>query len=600
MRTQFNKKTVSIRQLASFWMIPIARNKGVVVLILATMSVWSLFESFFPLFISETVTAMSSSHARISNTVLLLGVYYCGMLATLELAMRLNEYMQILFLPAASAMIRQNLMRALREHSIGFYRDSFSGSLVSKIELVVKSFENFFRSSINGFYPVLVMFITSSVLLFFTLPLFSIIFTVWFALLIFQTYFFYKDMIEKSENYGHSNSILLGRILDNLRNFLLIRLYSGEIFEEKNIETIQQQQVDDNKAMMICVFRLHILQGLTTVVAMVVVFLILAHQWRLGRIDAGQVAFVLLTGLAMSKTIFWTSERLIQSIREIGISKQALGDIFCDSIDNNKKKNLAVLPDLKEFKNSLSLRGVSYYYPEVKKGIHNFSLDIKKGTKLGIIGASGSGKSTLTRLIMGLDSACEGNILMDGVDYADLAQTQIAQRISVVFQEPLLFCDTIENNIAYGTDEIDYNRLYEAARIALISDFISELPMQYQTFIGESGEKLSVGQKQRISIARAIYKRADILILDEASSALDPVTEYQLFQNLIEAYSDLTIISIAHRMSTMLFMDQVIYLEHGVIKYMGTHQSLLQNRPEYQKFWRTHQVLKVSNSETVD
>ncbi len=241
--------------------------------------------------------------------------------------------------------------------------------------------------------------------------------------------------------------------------------------------------------------------------------------------------------------------------------------------------------DLERFTDSIEVVDVSYRYPgEPSDVLHNVSLRIPKGSRIAIVGASGSGKTTLVDLICRFQTPGSGRILMDGVDIRNIREDSFRDKISIVSQEPVLFHDTIRNNICLSAIDQDEAKIKEACRKANMWSFISELEDQLDTVIGEAGGKLSGGQRQRIVLARALYYDSPILILDEATSALDSESE-DIVQRAIENLGhDKTIIIIAHRLQTIRNVDLIVVLEDGEIIESGRHDDLMSSKGIYSRF----------------
>lgn len=212
------------------------------------------------------------------------------------------------------------------------------------------------------------------------------------------------------------------------------------------------------------------------------------------------------------------------------------------------------------------------------------SLTIPQGTTTAIVGPSGSGKTTLVNLIARFWDVDSGSVRIGGIDVKDYKLDSLMKNISMVFQNVYLFPDTIENNIKFGCPNATHEDVVKAAKAARCHDFISALPEGYQTVIGESGATISGGEKQRISIARAIMKDAPIIILDEATANVDPENEAEL-QRAIEALTQgKTIIMIAHRLKTVKNADQIIVIDRGKISQQGTHDELIKQAGIYADF----------------
>lgn len=240
---------------------------------------------------------------------------------------------------------------------------------------------------------------------------------------------------------------------------------------------------------------------------------------------------------------------------------------------------------LKDFREGIEVENVSYKYPgEPAEVLHNINLRIPQGGRIAIVGASGSGKTTLVDLICRFQSPSEGRITMDGLDIRDIREDSFRDKISIVSQEPVLFHDTIRNNICLSDLDQNESKIIEACRKANMWSFISELEDQLDTVIGEGGGKLSGGQRQRIVLARALYYDSPILILDEATSSLDSESEDTVQKAIENLGRDKTIIIIAHRLQTIRNVDLIVVLEDGEIIESGRHDDLMSTKGIYSRF----------------
>lgn len=241
--------------------------------------------------------------------------------------------------------------------------------------------------------------------------------------------------------------------------------------------------------------------------------------------------------------------------------------------------------DLDEFRQTIQVENVSFTYPgESHPVLRNINLKIPRGARIAIVGASGSGKTTLVDLICRFQVITEGRILMDNIDIRDIRESSFREKISIVSQEPVLFHDTIRNNICLSANNQDETRIIEACKKANMWSFISELDDELDTIIGEGGGKLSGGQRQRIVLARALYHDSPILILDEATSSLDSESE-DIVQKAIENLGeDKTIIIIAHRLQTIRNVDLIVVMENGEIIESGRHEDLISSKGIYSRF----------------
>ena len=231
----------------------------------------------------------------------------------------------------------------------------------------------------------------------------------------------------------------------------------------------------------------------------------------------------------------------------------------------------------------VELRGVGFQYggPEAPHILSGISLDVPAGRSVAIVGRSGGGKTTLIKCLAGLLEPTEGTVLFDGVDMRSLDYRDLRRHIGVVLQQNYMFDGTILGNIAFGDPEPQRDRAVWAAKLANAHDFIRQLPLGYETRIGESGLLLSGGQQQRIGIARALYIDPPVLIFDEATSALDTESEHAIQENMARLLSGRTTFIIAHRLSTIRHADLIVVVEKGEIAERGTHDELMNRRGLY-------------------
>lgn len=225
------------------------------------------------------------------------------------------------------------------------------------------------------------------------------------------------------------------------------------------------------------------------------------------------------------------------------------------------------------------------YSEDDDQALKNISFDAPPGKVIGLIGGTGAGKTSITQLITRFYEPEEGQVLVDGKPVNEFPLTQLRKNIGFVLQEPFLFSTTIRDNIAYGNPEATMEEIVDAATRAQAHDFIMEMPNGYDTLLGERGMGLSGGQKQRISIARAILINPSILVLDDATSAVDMQTEFKIQKALKEVMEGRTTFIIAHRISSLKHADEILVLENGEIAERGKHDFLLQNKGAYQRIY---------------
>jgi ATP-binding cassette subfamily B protein len=257
-------------------------------------------------------------------------------------------------------------------------------------------------------------------------------------------------------------------------------------------------------------------------------------------------------------------------------------EIFETPTDINDPEN----PEKCKIKNGeIVFENVSFEYKDGKDVFENFNLQIGSGQKVGIVGHSGSGKTTITNLLLRFEDVSNGAVKIDGQDIRNIKQDDLRRNISYVPQEPVLFHRTVRENIAYGNPDASEREIEVASKKAHAEEFIKDLKDGYETMVGERGVKLSGGQRQRIAIARVMLENSPVLILDEATSSLDSISENLIQKAFDEAMKNRTTIVIAHRLSTIKKMDRIIVLDKGTVVEDGTHENLISKKGYYFKLW---------------
>lgn len=256
-------------------------------------------------------------------------------------------------------------------------------------------------------------------------------------------------------------------------------------------------------------------------------------------------------------------------------------------------------PSIQTLKGDIDIEHLSFAYPDqpTVPVLEDVSVHVKAGETLAVLGRTGSGKSTLPSLLMRLYDVPDGMITIDGHNLREIQLAALRRNIACVPQDNFLFSDTLQNNIAFGSDNKSLEAVQEAAKNACIHDNIMEFPKQYQTLVGERGVTISGGQKQRSSIARALMKDAPILLLDDALSAVDTDTERQILDNLRRLRKGRTTIIVAHRISTIQDADHILVLDEGKVEEYGTHEELLNNGKLYASLYRKQQLEKELHEE---
>jgi ATP-binding cassette subfamily B protein len=269
-----------------------------------------------------------------------------------------------------------------------------------------------------------------------------------------------------------------------------------------------------------------------------------------------------------------------QSLQDARISLERLNEIHNKEDEEQAVENrISQLPENK----TVRIEDVCFSYDGAERDyvLENLNLEIPQNKVTAIVGASGSGKTTIIKLLLGFYPPIKGKIMIDNTPIDEINPHLWRQKTGAVMQDGFIFSDTIAANIAVGEEEIDRKRLLHAVETASIREFIEELPLKYNTKIGMEGKGVSQGQRQRLLIARAVYKNPDFLFMDEATNSLDANNERQILDNLSRFYEGKTVVIVAHRLSTVQNADNIIVLDKGKVIEEGTHKELTKKRGAY-------------------
>ncbi|AGB41840.1 ABC-type bacteriocin transporter [Halobacteroides halobius DSM 5150] len=383
---------------------------------------------------------------------------------------------------------------------------------------------------------------------------------------------------KEMENSANMQSYLI----ESVSGVATIKAFNGE--EQANLET-ESRFIKYIKSIFKATFMRNIqgsLQKLLTSVSEFVILWVGGLKVINGVISVGQ----LITFNALLAYFYNPIQRLINlqpKLMEAYVAADRLGEIFdLEQEKQNESKKI----QLDKLEGKIEVKDVNFRYGTRKLALENINLDIEAGEKIALVGESGSGKTTLAKLILKYYLPDNGEILLDGYNIKDINLEILRQKIGYVPQDVFLFSGTLRENISFGFQDIAMKEIINAARKSQIHQFINQLPLRYNTMVGERGSNLSGGQKQRIAIARAILKDPDLLILDEATSNLDTATEKAIHNTIEDISQDITTIIIAHRLSTIMQCDKIVVLDEGEIIELGTHQQLIQKQGKYYQLWQ--------------
>lgn len=249
------------------------------------------------------------------------------------------------------------------------------------------------------------------------------------------------------------------------------------------------------------------------------------------------------------------------------------------AIDEDRKVNPSTL------KADIELNNIDFRYGTRQLVLKNINMRFKAGEKIALVGESGSGKTTIAKLLMNFYGVEKGEIILNSYNIKDINRESLRDKVSYISQDTFFFSGSIKENLQFANEDVSYEEIIEACKQAQIHEFINGLPLRYDTYLEEKGSNLSGGQRQRLAIARALLKKPEILIMDEATSNLDSITEKAIEKTIEDCTKDVTTIIIAHRLSTIMRCDRIYVLDKGEIIEEGTHENLLKKQGYYYRLW---------------
>ncbi|MGM9552468.1 MAG: ABC transporter ATP-binding protein [Clostridia bacterium] len=479
--------------------------------------------------------------------------------------------------------MRDKLYDHIQRLSPGFFSDKQTGQLMSRVMSDTDNLELFTAHCVPDilantvmFFGVIIMLLTMNVRLalyaILTLPVVGI--CVWF---------YGKNVRPLFRCRHQTGAEMNGTLQDNFSGIKEIQVFNCQDRERDKFAEMTSEYTTLTMAAFKKSSIVHPFIAFLNQLGTVLVIGIGGIMASRGEIDAGEVvAFLLyLSSLyAPINSLARTNEDLQNSL--------AAGDRIFQMLevksDVTEKKDAI---ELYNSKGEIAFNNVSFSYPNSTDVLKNFSLNIKSGETVALVGETGVGKTTIASLITRFYDPTDGNITLDGIDLRDLTLHSLHDNISMVLQDVFLFHGTVMENIKYGSEHATDEEVYSAARLANAEGFISELENGYDTIVGERGVRLSGGQKQRIAIARAILRNRPILILDEATSAVDNRTERLIHEAIDTVIENRTTIIIAHRLSTIKNADKIVVIEDGGVSEMGSHEELLSLNGSYKKLYET-------------
>ncbi|MDQ5913533.1 MAG: ATP-binding cassette, subfamily bacterial [Patescibacteria group bacterium] len=578
MRNQKNKtdqKDQSIKAILSLYRHNLKKLNTVFFLTFLA----NIFIAILPYFIGKIAGLVSQpqvSYNEVSKWVYLM----VGCVIVHEVLWKLAEFSSVFWQTKVHYKFRDIIQKFSWSYQYEDFVEKPSGKIASAVhetyfKLGTLSYE-FMDEDINNFikFPVFIG------ILFITTKENAVLFMIFLAILIFVSWISLKKVRLTASTHSDMQSTVLGRLYDSMANFVNVKSFKSEEVELKSLH-------NDNKQMMGTSMKRSIADlfywgyagvvihgGLWTCFAILNLWL-----YRNGRLDIAGFVTALTVLQQFTNSIWDISGRIKSITTNVSEYKQNYNYLFPGrNVVKEYYQDLST-PKQKIFKpafnEGIRLNKLNFAYPDRKDTLvlKNISINIKKNEKIGIVGKSGSGKSTLIKLLLGFYEYKEGAVQIDG---NNVSKEELSLINSYVPQDTTLFQQSVAYNIAYAKEgRASLKEVIVAAKKAHAHEFINSLPEKYDTLVGERGIKLSLGQRQRIAIARAFLKESDLLILDEATSALDSKTEKLVQESLEDLWEGKTVIAIAHRLSTLNNVDRIIVMDNGRIVEQGTKSELL-------------------------
>jgi len=476
----------------------------------------------------------------------------------------------------------------LQDLELAYFEDRSTGGLMSVLNDDINQLERFLDVGANE-----VLQVVTTIILIGTAFLVLAPSVAWMAILpmpfiVWGAIAFQNLLAPRYADVRERVSILNSRLSNNLSGILTIKSFTAEGYETERVrEESEAYRLSNRRAIAfsaayIPLIRILILIGFT---ATLIFGGLMAVE---GELAVGTYSVLVF----LTQRLLWPLTRLgdtLDQYQRAMASTHRVMDLLDTPIRLHPGQRRLPVSNVR---GEVRFEDVTFAYGGHSSVVEHLTLKIPAGHTVAIVGATGSGKSTLVKLLLRLYEVNEGRITLDDLDVRELAPQDLRQAIGLVSQDVFLFHGTVAENIAYGTFEAEQSAIEKAARIAEAHDFIAQLPNGYATVVGERGQKLSGGQRQRLAIARAILKNPPILVLDEATSAVDNETEAAIQRSLDKITQNRTTIAIAHRLSTIRNADRIYVMERGQLVEWGTHEELLDRQGLYAGLWRVQMGLK--------
>lgn len=552
-------------------------------IMLAVAITWAVQISLLPYILKVMLNRMTAEPGA-DPFIALIGpvAIYIGMSFTMSTFFRLYDYFVVYrMIPELRKRISTHCLEHLLKLSHQFYQNNFAGSLGSKVSELVMAIPDLLQIIMDRFLSHSLALLIAAFTLWQVNARFSFILLAWSVIFLTVSIFSSGHLTRLAAEWSFKGHLVTGRIVDTLSNMLTVRLFARGKDEDTWLTSTINEAQNAEKALEWAYFKMWLLYGYGFVIAQCFNFYFLLQGRAEGWITVGDFALVLGLNITVMEFLWQLAKEFSKFSKLQGRIRQDIKDIMVapEIMDALGAKELSLT------QGEIIFEDVRFQYLGTAPLFQKKFVTIAPGQKVGLVGYSGSGKSTFVNLILRLYDVTSGRILIDGQDIREVTQDSLHAAIGMIPQDPSLFHRSLMDNIWYGRPNAPVEEVLEAAKRAHADEFIANLPQGYDSLVGERGVKLSGGQRQRIAIARAMLKNAPILILDEATSQLDSVTESYIQESLWELMQGKTTIVIAHRLSTLLNMDRILVFDKGKIVEDGNHLHLLSKGGLYKTLW---------------